>query len=77
MTQLSASGSYMILNFLDNGLRDAAKSDNVCPMVRSAGWSNEEILRYGEPNFNFGRFPEGEDPASTKYYGFALYDFEN
>ena len=63
------------MNYL-NGPGSAADISAMSPILKEVGWSNELCLSYGHADFNYGRFPEGEDPEKTKNMGFAFYDFE-
>ena len=73
VTALSAPGSYMILNYL-NGPGSPADIGYMSESLRGQGWGNEKDRHWGQEDFNFGRFPEGEE--SLKNMGFAFYDKE-
>lgn len=43
-------------------------------LLKEKGWANEKKLSWGDAEFDFGRFPEGEDKEKTKHMGFGFYD---
>ena len=72
LSGLSAKGSFVILNFLNGPEGSPANIDYMGALLKEKGWSNEQIFTYGEPNFSFGRFPEGKEPVTAM--GFGFYD---
>ena len=78
LSDLSASGSYLILNYLNNpAVKDPyAPSDikGMGPILKEKGWVNEKDLYFGQEGFNFGRFPEGIKQTAMENFGFAFYD---
>lgn len=75
MSALSAPGSLLILNFSNSPAGDATS----CPpmdeihakLVEHKNWNQKERLMFGDPEFNYGRYPQGR-PAN-KVLGFAMY----
>ena len=74
LSSLSASGSFLIVNFSDNPKAPA----DACPPIaeidqrlEGTGWRQHKRLMFGEEGFNFGRYPDGK-PAN-KTLGFAMY----
>lgn len=75
ISDLSASNSYLILNFSDNC---SAQVEDACPLVaeigerlEGKGWKKEPLLMFGDEGFSFNRYPTGK-PAN-KILGFAMY----
>jgi len=75
LSALSASHSYLILNFSTN---TSAQGPDACPSIESIseqlaghGWKKDAHLMFGQEGFNFNRYPEGK-PAN-KILGFAMY----
>lgn len=74
-TSLSAPGSLLILNFSNN---DKSNNAEACPSIDEIDarlerkkWNKEERLMFGDPSFNYGRYPQGK-PVNTQL-GFAMY----
>ena len=78
LSDLSASGSFLILNYVNNpAVKEGfAASDiqGMSPVLKEKGWSNEKCLWFGHESFNFGRFPEGIKQTAMENFGFAFYD---
>ena len=75
LTVLSPKGSYIILNYAIN---DHVKGDNaggdldyMDAFLKEKGWVNEKVLKYGDDEFNYGRFFLDKP---TEEMGFALYN---
>jgi O-methyltransferase involved in polyketide biosynthesis len=73
ISALSASQSYLILNFSENapGPDGCPRIDEINQRLQSMGWKQESTLFFGEEGFQFNRYPKGK-PAN-KILGFAMY----
>ena len=75
LTTLSPKGSYIILNFAESEHRTGDEAggnlDYMDAFLKEKGWTNEKVLKYGDDEFNYGRFfldkPTGK-------MGFAIYN---
>ena len=72
MTTLSPKGSYIILNYTNHpfGSDNAGYLDYMDAHLRKKGWTNEEVLKFGDDGFNYGRFHLSK---KTDLMGFAIY----
>lgn len=70
LSELSASESFLILNFSTN-VPGGPSIDEIDEWLQSKGWNKEERLMFGEKGFNFGRYPD--DKPANKICGFAMY----
>ena len=75
LTSLSPKGSYIILNYANSELRtgdDAGGNlDYMDSFLKEKGWINEKVLKFGDDEFNYGRFFLDKP---TDQMGFALYN---
>lgn len=69
MSELSAKGSYIILNFMN--ANPGGNSEIMDKALLANGWTKEEQLMFGDATFNYGKYPEGK-PAN-KDMGFNFY----
>mmetsp|Transcript_29339 Transcript_29339/g.32934 ORF Transcript_29339/g.32934 Transcript_29339/m.32934 type:complete len:173 (+) Transcript_29339:384-902(+) len=69
ISELSAPGSFIILNFTNTA--EHHKNDFAQEILEAKGWKMESKCIFGDPEFNYGRYPEGK-PANPMC-GFAFY----
>jgi len=69
ISELSAPGSFIILNFLN--MTEHHKNDFASEILETAGWKMESKCMFGDAEFNYGRYPEGKPP--NPFCGFAFY----
>ncbi|CAB9502468.1 Putative S-adenosyl-L-methionine-dependent methyltransferase [Seminavis robusta] len=70
ISQLSAPGSYLILNFASSD-KLGPTIDEIDERLTASSWTKESRLMFGEEGFNFGRYPS--DKPANKLMGFGLY----
>lgn len=64
------AGSCVILNFSDGG-EDHRSAEYCQKFLTGMGWKHDRTVYFGEPDFNFGRYPEGK--LSNETLGFSFY----
>ena len=69
ISKLSASGSLMILNFTANN--PPCDPDAHDKLMAEKGWKKRERLMFGDPKFNYGKYPPSMEPSAV--YGFSFY----
>lgn len=67
---LSASQSYLILNFANNN-QNGPTIDQMDDRLEKHGWTKEQRLMFGDDYFNFGRYPPNKPP--NPFLGFSMY----
>lgn len=69
LSELSAKDSYVILNYL--GYMPATNPDSHDKLMAELGWEKQKRLVFGDPEFNYGKFPPNMAPCTN--YGFSFY----
>ena len=65
LSKLSSKGSYVIINFADGavGGGQESRSGQYCQdLLTQNGWTFDQKLYFGDPDFSFDRYPEGKPP---------------
>lgn len=70
ITDLSKSGSFLILNFADKPNGPVGTIEDMSAVLKERGWIHEKTLFFGDAEFDFGRFQKGNKPTTL---GFAFY----
>ena len=75
MTIFSPKGSHIILNYSNTpqGVASGGALDYMDNFLKEKGWTNEKVLKFGDDEFNYGRFFLDEP---TELMGFAFYSLK-
>ena len=69
LSKLSAAGSLLILNFVTT--TPACDPDAHDKLLAENGWTKEDRLMFGDPKFNYGKYPPNMEINTM--YGFSFY----